>query len=69
MSAGGWRSGGRVSDAVVELDGVQSVAVDFTVMSDDERALVREKLHGHDHAAPAEPGQAKVLPFAGGSAR
>jgi ATP-binding protein involved in chromosome partitioning len=50
----------RVSDAVVELAGVQSVAVDFTVMSDDERALVRDKLGGGST-------EHKVLPFAEGS--
>ncbi|MGI8792867.1 MAG: Mrp/NBP35 family ATP-binding protein [Acidimicrobiales bacterium] len=46
----------RVTDAVQPIDGVDSVAVDMTVMTDDERAALREKLQGdgghagHDHA-------------------
>jgi ATP-binding protein involved in chromosome partitioning len=57
----------RVTDAVAPLDGVRDVEVDLTVMSDDERAALRDKLnpgqghaHGHGHTAP-------VLPFAEGS--
>ena len=42
----------RVRDAVGALDGVALVTVDFTVMSDAERAELRGKLHG-DPAATA----------------
>ena len=54
----------RVSDAVVALDGIDRVDLDFTVMTDEERAAVREMLigdpgstagsnptHGHSRAA------------------
>ncbi|HEX4978671.1 MAG TPA: Mrp/NBP35 family ATP-binding protein [Acidimicrobiales bacterium] len=47
----------RVQAAVSPLEGVTSVEVDLTVMSDDERAELRGRLqgaggqgHGHDHA-------------------
>ena len=36
----------RVSTAVVALDGIDRVDLDFTVMTDEERADVREMLHG-----------------------
>ena len=36
----------RVRTAVEALDGVTSAAPEFTVMTDDERAAVREMLHG-----------------------
>jgi len=36
----------RVSDAVVALDGIDRVDLDFTVMTDEERAAVREMLIG-----------------------
>ena len=42
----------RVSGAVTALDGVDGVDLDFTVMTDDERAALRTKLHG-DPAATA----------------
>src|SRR5262245_4517827 len=46
----------RVSDAVAALGGVAGVDVDFTVMTDDEREALREKLgHGHTHAQGADP--------------
>jgi ATP-binding protein involved in chromosome partitioning len=59
----------RVSDAVVALDGIDRVDLDFTVMTDEERAAVREMLHGdpastagthegHGHA------EGRVIPFA-----
>ena len=38
--------------AIVALDGVARVDLDFTVMTDDERAALRAKLHG-DPAATA----------------
>jgi ATP-binding protein involved in chromosome partitioning len=42
----------RVCTAVEALDGVTSSTLEFTVMNDDERAAVREMLHG-DPAATA----------------
>jgi len=39
-----------VDDAVVALDGVDAVGVDFTVMSDTEREELRERLHGDPSA-------------------
>jgi ATP-binding protein involved in chromosome partitioning len=59
----------RVDEAVVALDGVSAVALDFDVMTDDERAALREKLHG-DPAATAGSNQAhghaegRAIPFA-----
>jgi len=40
----------RVSDAVTGLDGIERADVDFTVMTDDERAKVREMVHGNPAA-------------------
>ena len=42
----------RVSTAVTALDGVDAFDLDFTVMTDEERAALRTKLHG-DPAATA----------------
>ncbi|HAP76894.1 MAG TPA: sodium:proton antiporter, partial [Acidimicrobiaceae bacterium] len=58
----------RVSGAVQALDGVRSVELDFTVMTDDERAVLREKLHGaggHSHAPGGGHGHAegRAVPF------
>src|SRR5207249_5442675 len=56
----------RVTDAVAPLEGVGDVAVDLTVMTDEERHALRDKLSGgqaHAHA----PGQARPIPFAEGS--
>jgi ATP-binding protein involved in chromosome partitioning len=59
----------RVDDAVTALDGVDAVDLDFTVMTDDERAALRMKLHG-DPAATAGTHQAqghaegREIPFA-----
>ena len=39
-----------VSDAVSQLDGVEAVGVDFTVMTDQEREELREGLHGDPSA-------------------
>src|SRR5215207_7208616 len=36
----------RVDTAVTALDGVDAVDLDFTVMTDEERAVLRTKLHG-----------------------
>src|SRR5438309_9766007 len=54
----------RVTDAVAPLEGVDDVAVDLTVMTDEERHALREKL-GAGHADA--PGQARTMPFAEGS--
>jgi ATP-binding protein involved in chromosome partitioning len=59
----------RVTDAVVALDGADSVALDFTVMTDEERAELRQQLHG-DPASTAGSQQAhghaegRAIPFA-----
>lgn len=59
----------RVEGAVTQLDGVNGVNLDFTVMTDDERAALRSKLHG-DPAATAGSQQAhghaegRTIPFA-----
>jgi ATP-binding protein involved in chromosome partitioning len=59
----------RVTAAVTALDGVDDMALDFTVMTDDERAALRTKLHG-DPAATAGSQQAhghaegREIPFA-----
>ncbi len=59
----------RVSTAVVALDGIDRVDLDFTVMTDEERAAVREMLHG-DPASTAGNNQAhghaegRDIPFA-----
>jgi ATP-binding protein involved in chromosome partitioning len=59
----------RVDSAVSALDGVEAVELDFTVMTDDERAALRTRLHG-DPAATAGTHQAhghaegREIPFA-----
>lgn len=64
----------RVTEAVSTLDGVGKVDLDFTVMSDEERAALRERLHGspastagsqaaHGHA------EGREIPFADPSSR
>ncbi len=59
----------RVSDAVVALDGIDRVDLDFTVMTDEERAAVREMLIG-DPASTAGSNpthghsEGRTIPFA-----
>jgi ATP-binding protein involved in chromosome partitioning len=58
----------RVTDAVVALDGVDTVAIEFTVMTDDERAELRQMLHGDPAAtAGSQPAQGhaegRAIPF------
>lgn len=59
----------RVTDAVVALDGIERVDLDFTVMTDEERAHVREMLIG-DPAATAGSApshghaEGRTIPFA-----
>ncbi len=59
----------RVTQAVGALDGVDTTAVDFTVMTDEERAGVRELLHGNPAStagSQASHGHAegRAIPFA-----
>jgi ATP-binding protein involved in chromosome partitioning len=59
----------RVDDAVSALDGVEAVTIDFTVMTDDERAALRQHLHGDpaatagSHAAHGHA-EGRAIPFA-----
>ena len=59
----------RVSEAVLPLDGVSGVSLDFTVMTDAEREALRLRLHG-DPGATAGAAQAhghaegRQIPFA-----
>jgi ATP-binding protein involved in chromosome partitioning len=59
----------RVTDAVTALDDVTGVALQFTVMTDEEREALRKLLHG-DAASTAGHGQAhghaegRAIPFA-----
>lgn len=59
----------RVETAVVALDGVDGVDLDFTVMTDEEREALRSRLHG-DPASTAGSQQAhghaegRAIPFA-----
>jgi ATP-binding protein involved in chromosome partitioning len=59
----------RVSGAVQALDGVTTSAIDFTVMTDEERTAVRELLHGDPAAtAGSQPAhghaEGRTIPFA-----
>lgn len=59
----------RVTEAVSSLDGVATVGIEFTVMTDDERAAIREMLHGNPSAtAGSQPAQGhaegRAIPFA-----
>ncbi len=59
----------RVTSAVEALDGVAEVGIEFTVMTDEERTALRQRLHG-DPAATAGHGpahghaQGRAIPFA-----
>ena len=59
----------RVDEALVKLPGVESVALNFGVMTDEQRAALREKLHGSPAAtagsSPAQGhAQGRAIPFA-----
>jgi ATP-binding protein involved in chromosome partitioning len=59
----------RVTRAVRPLPGVRDVELAFTVMTDDEREALRQRLHGDPHAtagsAPAHGhAQGREIPFA-----
>lgn len=64
----------RVKGAVTALDGIATAAVDFTVMTDEERAAVRELVHG-DPAATAGSqaahghAEGRAIPFADPASR
>src|SRR5438309_8628398 len=60
----------RVTAAVSALDGVEAVDVDFGVMSDEQRAALRQQLQGQGQAA-AGPGhgQGPAIPFAEAGSR
>ncbi|MPY95732.1 MAG: P-loop NTPase [Acidimicrobiia bacterium] len=59
----------RVRQAVTGLDGVAEVGIDFTVMTDEERATLRQKVHGDpaatagSHAAHGHA-EGRAIPFA-----
>jgi ATP-binding protein involved in chromosome partitioning len=64
----------RATDAVVALDGVDRVALEFTSMTDEERAVLRQKLHGDPAAtAGSHPthghSEGRSIPFADPSSR
>ncbi|HEY6415878.1 MAG TPA: Mrp/NBP35 family ATP-binding protein [Acidimicrobiales bacterium] len=60
----------RVDSAVSALDGVEAVDLDFTVMTDEERAALRTRLHGNPASGTSHPHQAhghaegREIPFA-----
>jgi ATP-binding protein involved in chromosome partitioning len=58
----------RVDTAVAALEGVTSVAVDFTVMSDQEREALRIQLQGdrsgHVHSEAHGHAEGRAIPFA-----
>ena len=45
----------EVTEAVTALDGVNLVSIDFGVMTDEQRAKVREMLHGNPAATAGSP--------------
>lgn len=64
----------RVTGAVTALEGVRSVDIDFTVMTDEERARLRQMLHGSPGAtAGSQPAhghaEGRAIPFADPSSR
>ncbi len=64
----------RVTAAVRDLEGVETVALDFTSMTDEERASLREQLHGDPGAtAGSQPAhghaEGRAIPFADPSSR
>jgi ATP-binding protein involved in chromosome partitioning len=64
----------RVSDAVLALDGVVAVDLDFTVMTEHEREALRKRLHGDPAAtAGSRPAhghaEGRAIPFADPASR
>lgn len=59
----------RVDTAVVALDDVESVSVEFTVMTDSEREALRTRLHGNPGATAGQGhahghAEGRAIPFA-----
>jgi ATP-binding protein involved in chromosome partitioning len=64
----------RVNEAVVALDGVDEMRLDFTVMTDEERSKLRELLHGDPGATAGSQhahghAEGRAIPFADPSSR
>ena len=64
----------RVSEAATELDGVESIDLEFTVMSDEDRENLRKQLHGDAGAsAGSQQGhghaEGRKVPFAENSSK
>ena len=64
----------EVSEAVQALDGVDTVTIDFGVMTDEQRAQVREFVHGNPAAsAGSQPAhghaEGREIPFASAGSR
>jgi ATP-binding protein involved in chromosome partitioning len=64
----------RVSEAVVTLDGIDHLDLEFTSMTDAEREVLRQKLHGDPAAtAGSQPAhghsEGRTIPFADPSSR
>ena len=58
----------RVSGAIMPLEGVTGVDLEFTVMTDQEREALRTSLqgangHGHSHGQPQGHAEGKPVPF------
>jgi ATP-binding protein involved in chromosome partitioning len=58
----------RVTEALVALDGVDTASIEFTVMTDDDRAAIRQMLHGDPAStAGSQPAQGhaegRAIPF------
>ncbi len=58
----------RVTQAVEPLEGVTDVAVDLTVMSDEQRAALKSRLQAETGAGSAS-GESRALPFADPASR
>ena len=60
----------RVNSALLAVDGVTGVSLDFTVMTDEEREDLRRRLHGngqahgHAHGQPQGHAEGRATPFA-----
>ena len=58
----------RVNSALLAVDGVTGISLDFTVMTDDEREDLRRRLHGnghgHAHGQPQGHAEGRAIPFA-----
>jgi ATP-binding protein involved in chromosome partitioning len=64
----------RVNDAVVTLDGIDHLELEFTSMTDAEREVLRQKLHGDPAAtAGSQPAhghsEGRTIPFADPSSK